>query len=139
MVAKCNTKCFKKCKAQSIKHYNSHVRTFNSSQSIIVVYSTPITNFCDLGFGHSKFHEIPEVYNAKDFCYGDNCQSTLTKVYCDTLTAGGGWTVTQRKLYGIVEFIWKIIWKIYSLGIYVYVIMKLCKINSLSVIYIIKL
>ena len=61
-----------------------------------------IKNCCCLGYNNTHFNvKSPGVYTIGNFG-GVKCSNTT--VYCDTVTAGGGWLVIQRRRDGHVDF-----------------------------------
>jgi len=61
-----------------------------------------IKNCCQLGYNNNFFNaKSSGVYTISNFC--DNSCST-TRLYCDTVSSGGGWTVLQRRFDHSVDF-----------------------------------
>ena len=62
----------------------------------------PIENCCCLGYNNNNYNvKSSGVYTIANFC-GVKCSNT--RVYCDTSTGGGGWTVIQKRKDGSVDF-----------------------------------
>ena len=62
----------------------------------------PIENCCCLGYNSNNYNvKSSGVYSIANFC-GVKCSNT--RVYCDTSSGGGGWTVIQKRKDGSVEF-----------------------------------
>ena len=63
----------------------------------------PIENCCCLGYNNNNYNvKSSGVYTIANFCRV-NCSDT--RVYCDTNSGGGGWTIIQRRQDGSVEFL----------------------------------
>ena len=75
------------------------------SVGIVTVDGECITNnenCCCLGYNNNNFNvKSSGVYTIVNFC-GVKCSNT--RVYCDTSSGGGGWTVIMRRKGGTIKF-----------------------------------
>jgi len=67
-----------------------------------LVGNGPIKDCCSLGYNNNNYNvKYPGIYTIANFC-GVKCSNT--RVFCDTWTGGGGWTVILRRKDGSVDF-----------------------------------